>query len=330
MTVSIIIAVKACCENLKECVSKCLELEFAGYEIIVLPDLNFDAQDVFSSPKVRIIPTGDVTPPKKRDIGVENAKGDVIAFLDDDAYPAKEWLAVAAEIFDEGDSIGCVCGPAVTPFSDNIRQKASGLVYSSHLVSGNHVFRYIPGKRREVLDFPSCNFFIRKKLFERIGGFNKPFWPGEDTFLCLKVLETKKKMIYDPKVLVSHHRRSLFKGHLRQIKSYALHRGYFAKRYPKNSLKPEYFIPSIFTLGLLAGAVLSLTFSAFASFYFILLAIYVIIIIGSSCFLALKEDKFPLTRIQLSLLVISGIILTHLAYGLFFLRGLFAKKMLEE
>ena len=295
-----------------------------------MPDEGFSAQGVFSSPKVKIIPTGDVTPPKKRDIGVENSKGEIIAFLDDDAYPVKEWLTEAAKIFEQNKSAACVCGPAITASNDSIQAVSSGLVYSSMFISGNHVLRYVPKKRKEVFDFPSCNLLIRKEVFNSIGGFDKPFWPGEDTFLCLKVLETGKKMIYDPKVLVFHHRRKIFGGHLRQIKSYALHRGYFAKKYPENSLRPEYFIPSIFILGLLAGAVFSLLFPAFVSLYFTLLAIYLSIIIVNACFLALGEVESPPIRIQLSLLVISGIILTHLTYGLFFLKGLFAKKMPEE
>jgi len=332
MTVSIIIAVKAYCENLKECVNKCLELDFpvGDYEILILPDLSFLEQEVFNSPKVRIIPTGNVTPPKKRDIGVKHAKGNILAFLDDDAYPDKEWLKEAVQIFKEDGDIGCVCGPAVTPMSDSLLQKASGLVYSSIFVSANHAFRYLTKKRREVLDFPSCNFLIKKELFNEVGGFDKPFWPGEDTFLCYKILATGRKMVYDPKTLVYHHRRPLFKRHLHQIRNYALHRGYFAKKYPKNSLQIEYFIPSLFVIWNLGGVLFSLYYASYSNLYFFTLILYFLILLLSSIVLILKEKEPLVTRVKLLFFVIIGVFLTHLIYGIYFVRGLLAKKMPEE
>ncbi|MCK4912686.1 MAG: glycosyltransferase [Candidatus Omnitrophica bacterium] len=332
MTVSIIVAVKAYCKNLGQCVKKCLELDFKteDYEIIILPDSNLSQEDILSNSKVKIIPTGDITPPKKRDIGAKEAEGEILAFLDDDTYPDKNWLKEAIAIFKESDKIGCVCGPAVTPDDDSILQKGSGLVYSSFLISGNHGFRYIPKERREVFDFPSCNFLIRKNLFNKVGGFDKPFWPGEDTFLCLKVLETDKRMVYSPKVLVFHHRRKLFKGHLNQIKSYGLHRGYFAKRYPKTSLCVEYFIPSIFVLALLVGGILSLFSSSVEGFYSFSLIMYLIFILTSSLLLVSAAKESRANRVKLLFLTVFGIFLTHFTYGIYFIKGLFAKRMPEE
>jgi len=336
MTVSIIIAVKAYCENLKECVSNCLELDYKSedYEIIILPDSDYPQEkDFFSNIRgalIRIIPTGNVTPPKKRDIGAKSAKGDILAFLDDDTYPDKEWLKQASKIFKEDDNIGCVCGPAVTALSDSIRQKASGLVYSSFLVSANHAFRYLPQKRREVFDFPSCNFLIRKELFNQINGFDKPFWPGEDTFLCYKILATGKRMVYSPEVLVYHHRRPLFAKHLRQIKNYAFHRGYFVKKYPKNSLCLGYFIPSLFVAWNLGGVIISSYYANFSVFYFFTLAFYFLAISLNSLILALKEKEPLMIRIKSLFFVIIGIFLTHITYGIYFIRGLLANKMPEE
>jgi len=295
-----------------------------------LPDSRTTQEGILSDPKVRIIPTGIVSPPKKRDVGAKEAKGEILAFLDDDAYPKKDWLKEAVNIFKESEKFGCVCGPAVTPQDDSILQKGSGLVYASSLVSGNHNFRYIPGPRREVFDFPSCNFLIRKDLFSDIGGFDKPFWPGEDTFLCLKVLEAGVKMIYSPKVLVYHHRRNLFKGHLNQIKSYALHRGYFAKKYPKTSLRFEYFIPSIFVIALLTGGISSLSSSLASSIYSLILTMYLVFILASSLSLVFGLKESRINRIKLLFLTVSGIFLTHVTYGIYFIKGLLAKKMSEE
>ncbi len=273
-----------------------------------------------SSGRVSIFPTGHVCPADKRDLALKYAKGEILAFIDDDAYPAKDWLKCAIEDF-EDNSVAAVGGPSVTPFNDSLRQQASGAIYSSYLVSGNFIYRYIPGKKREADDLPSCNFLVRKSVMQDLGGFNTSFWPGEDTKLCLDITKKlKKKIIYDPKVLVYHHRRPVFTPHLKQIANYALHRGYFVKKYPETSFKVSYFIPSLFLLGLLFGGALSLfciplkmVYSSALFFY-----LYLVFIFSIS-----KE-------LRLIPLVFSGIISSHIAYGLLFLKGLLSKKLKEE
>jgi len=323
MIISIIIAVKTWQKNLEECVSKCLQLDYPAFEIIILPDESFSLPVSLPVPlpiPVFIVPTGPVNPAAKRDMALKHAKGEILAFLDDDAYPLRDWLSRAADNF-RSEEIAAVGGPAVTPDSDSARQKASGLVYSSFLVSGPYAYRYLPKKRKEVDDFPSCNLFVRRSVFEQVGGFNTQFWPGEDTKLCLDITcKLRKKIIYDPEVIVYHHRRRLFLPHLKQVANYALHRGYFAKRFPRTSLRISYFLPSILFLGIVAGGIFSLFSSGLRSFYLYGLTLYVLTVLVSSIYAGFRFSH----------LVFSGIIVTHLAYGLYFLKGLFANKLKEE
>ena len=111
-----------------------------------------------------------------------------------------------------------MCGPGVTPPNDSVFQKAGGWVSASFLGGGPAAsHRFFPRKKREVDDYPSMNFVVRKSDFRAVDGFNSRFWPGEDTKLCLDLTKKLgKKIIYDPEVLVYHHRRSLFVPHLKQ------------------------------------------------------------------------------------------------------------------
>jgi GT2 family glycosyltransferase len=344
MKVSIIIPVKADNKNLRECVEKCLELDYKDFEIVVLPDDNIVLP---YAEKIRIAPTGNVGPAKKRDMAVEMARGDILAFLDDDALPRRDWLKNAIGLFNAED-VGAVCGPSITPDTDTLRQKASGGVYASYLVSGPHNRRYGPREQCEVDDYPSCNFLVRKSVFKKVGGFDTKFWPGEDTIFCLKIIkDLGKKIIYDPRVLVYHHRRPLFKTHLKQIASYALHRGYFVKRFPATSFRISYFIPSIFVLGLVGGGILSIISPTVKFIYLWLMVVYLALTFFSSlrggrrptkqsqkkrllrsCF-GYASQSLAMT-VRLSALVFLGIISTHLTYGVYFIKGLFSKRLVEE
>jgi GT2 family glycosyltransferase len=267
------------------------------------------------------VPTGPIGPSEKRDLALEHCRGEILAFIDDDAYPVRDWLKNAVSYF-ENPQVAAVGGPAVTPPADGFMEKASGYVYSSPIVSGQFVYRYIPQEMREVDDYPTCNLLIRKSDFEKIGGFDTKFWPGEDTVACLCLTrDLKKKIVYSPDVLVYHHRRPLFLPHLKQVWSYALHRGYFAKRFPETSLRFAYFLPSLLVFGLIAGLLSSLLNPLIRTVYLATLALYLFLVFATS--LKGKGAKMILA-------VFVGIALTHLCYGIGFLKGLFSRKLKEE
>ncbi|HWS48700.1 MAG TPA: hypothetical protein VN174_01455, partial [Candidatus Methanoperedens sp.] len=168
-------------------------------------------------------------------------------------------------------------------------------------------YRNNPEPPRYVDDYPSVNLCVKKDIFQKLGGFNSKYWPGEDTILCLDLINNHQKIYYHPSILVFHHRRSVILPHLKQISRYALHRGLFARKFPKNSLKIGYFMPSLFLVYLL-----SLPFHQF----FLPLFLYL-------CLLFLTLINFIINNhnLLLSFLTTITIPITHLYYALLFLIG---------
>lgn len=324
--ISIIIPVERFNGMLNECLESCSRLDYPHLEILVLPD-SIDSTDPsnpagrLDSVNLRIIPTGNMGPAEKRNRGMEESGGEILAFLDDDTYPSKGWLRNILGHFEKKD-IAAVGGPAVTPESDDLRQKAGGAIFSSLLGGGTCRYRYMPTEERMVDDFPSCNFIVRKSVMEELGGFKTRFWPGEDTAICLEITrKLGKKIVYDPKVLIYHHRRRLFLPHLKQITNYALHRGYFVKRFPQTSLRFSYFLPSLLSIGLLLGWILGFIHPFFYSLFLIFLVIYLALTLLTG--LRHRPSK-------MAFLVFIGIVLTHLSYGIWFIKGLFSRRLREE
>jgi len=308
-SVSIVIPLKAPNRNLDECLKHCLELDYTEYEILVLPDKIAELDYL----RVKVIASGAIGPSEKRDLALKYACGEIIAFIDDDAYPARDWLKNAVKYFDDPE-VAAVGGPAVTPDNDSFMQKASGYVLSSVMGGGSYTYRYIPGAVREVDDYPTCNLLVRKSIMEKIGGFDNKFWPGEDTILCLEITKKEgKKIIYAPDVLVYHHRRFLFRSHLKQIWSYAVHRGYFVKRFPETSLRLTYFLPSLFVIGLAAGGVLSFFSGTVRLIYILVIVLYLMAALASG---------FKTGNPLMAVVVAAGIALTHIYYGIGFGLGL--------
>ncbi len=316
--VSIIIPFHKDTKYARECIQKCLELNYPNYEIIVVKDEG--GEIVCHDPKVKIISTKQILtgPAEKRDIAFSLDLGDIVAFIDDDAYPKKDWLMRAVEHFQHED-IEALGGPALTPPNDSFLQKAGGAVIGSVAGSGPLAFRYSQRKRRFVDDFPSYNLLVVKNLFIKVGGFGSKFYGGEDSYFCLKIKNAGRKILYVPDVVVYHHRRPLFIRHLKQIANFGRHRGYFAKKYPRTSRRLIYFLPLCLFLATMAVLIFSCFIIKFTYWFFALA------LLG---YLLLFFVNFYVYRnFLISLVFPLGIVSTHLVYGFNFLRGLFIRHM---
>lgn len=320
MKFSVIIPVRTITPYVKETVSFLRKQTEKDFEIIIVTD---NKEKIAGA---KTLASGEPTPAYKRNFGASKAKGEFLAFLDDDSYPSKDWLKNAEALFSDQSlnrKVAAVCGPTLTPATDNLLQKASGLVWSSWLGSGGAgVYRNKVMPRREVEDFPSVNLLVRKKDFDKIGGFDINHWPGEDTKLCLDLIKLGKKIIYDPRVLVYHHRRAVFLPHLKQISRYALRRGHFARIFPETSFRIGYFLPSIFAYGLIFGLLAIFFFPVIRWLFFLLLGVYFLLLLLSGLKI-LYEEK----NIFLAFLVMTAIFLTHLTYGLLFPIGYLQKEI---
>jgi len=325
--VSIIIPVIRINDYVHESMGHILNLDYPSFEVLIFPD---EKDSVNSWPKTKIIASGKVGPAEKRDLALKYATGDILAFLDDDAYPEKDWLKKMVPLFRNGKVAG-VGGPAITPSHDGTLQKVSGAIFES-FIGGNFTRnRYLPiGKLSETLDWPTVNLLVWKDSFKEVGGFNCAYWPGEDTKLCLDFLNAGYKLLYNPKGIVYHHRRSDLFKHFKQIGNYALHRGHFAKIYPETSRKFGYFVPTLFDtyIAVLLSSCLAvwlgrIQLNSLTEYsLFIPIIIYTIGLIIDAVVISLRW-KNPLV----GLITIPMIFLTHVWYGIRFVQGLIVKKL---
>lgn len=319
--VSIIIPVKKINDYIHESMDYILKLDYPSFEVLIFPD---EKDKVHSWPKTKIIASGKVGPAEKRDLALKYAKGKILAFLDDDAYPEPDWLKKMVHCFRDGE-VGAVGGAAITPKSDGVLQKVSGAVFESYLGGGFARNRYLClGDHCESEDWPTVNLLVWKDVFAEVGGFDSAYWPGEDTKLCLDIINAGYKILYDPEGVVYHHRRSDLWKHFKQIGSYALHRGHFAKIYPKTSLKIGYFAPTLFDLYLISFFIwpLILGYYPLGMFYVLPLGIYILGLLVDAVIISWRWRN-PLV----GLITMPMIALTHIWYGVRFVQGLIIPKL---
>lgn len=318
---SFIIPVKKINHYIREAIPKILEIKRSDFEILIFPDIEDHS---VTWEKTRQVATGSIGPAEKRDQALKYAKGQYLIFIDDDAYPKENFLDILDESFRDPDIVA-VGGPAITPSNDTFWQKVSGAVFLSR-VSGGFPERYWPvGEKRFIDDWPSVNLTVRRESFALVEGFNSAYWPGEDTKHCLDLIQkTGGKILYSPELIVWHHRRGGLIRHLRQVGRYGLHRGFFAKLFPRTSLKCRYFIPSFFLCFVLLSPIL-LFVEPFRW----------LVVLGWTLYLiALTKafwDIFSIEgNLRVALCSLYYIFPTHLFYGLRFIQGFVFTKELKS
>lgn len=300
---------------------------YKNFEVILLPDENSseDQNLIRIHNFLRIIPTGSVPPGRKRAIGAENAKGEIIAFIDDDAYPHENWITKAVKIIQE-KNVACSCGPAVLPEKTNLWEKVFDGIFRNPVGSGIYMFRFTPEKERYVDDFPFVNFIAKKDILNKIGDKDSEFWPGDDTKVCQKIVyDLNEKIYYHPEILVHHHRRDNLKGFIKQHMGYGFYRGLFFGQKDKNSLKIQYVLPPLFLIYLLTMYIFTIVEYFYRPLFFynflLIPLILYFVLLGYMFFDVFSKTKKP----RIAILVPIVTFITHAAYGFAFMKGFFSR-----
>lgn len=317
--ISIIIPLYAICDRFFHDLRAFDSLRYKNYELIVVCDQKVKLPIL--KKKIKFLFTGQkqTGPAEKRDLALQHVKGEICAFIDDDAYPAPSWLHQAARHFRNPDVIA-VGGVGLTPPEDSFWQKISGYILESYLGSDGiqHHF-YQVGRKFFVKSHPAYNLFIRTNVLKKVGYFGSKFYGGEDLIVCMKI-EKHGWIFYDSSIVVYHHRRYFPLGHLKQIGAFGLKRGYLFKRYPKTSRSMAFLLPTILSVGLYFG----ITVSVLNPQLFLLpfMSIFLLTwLVGMISILRHGGD------VASSVVAGFGIIVHHLAYGTLFIKGFFTRHL---
>jgi O-antigen biosynthesis protein len=212
------ISVVICAFNAEDTIDECLRhacaLDYPDLEIIVIDDGSTDSTAAlarrYGAARLVTIPHGGLG--AARNEGIRQARGDVVAYLDSDAYPCREWPYYLALGFDSS-RVGGVGGPNLPPANDPM---------GAHMVArapGGPVHVLVSDDRAEHV--PGCNMAFWRTVLEELGGFD-PIYnaAGDDVDFCWKVLDHEWDIGFHPAAFVWHHRRPSLRAYLRQQRSY--------------------------------------------------------------------------------------------------------------
>ncbi len=228
--VSVVVCTYNGSKTIRQTCDHLAKLDYPDYEVLVIDDGSNDGTGAILDqlaeeyPLLRVVHKRNGGLSTARNVGLREATGQIVAYIDDDAYPDPDWLNFAVHHLLNTNHVG-VGGP-------NLPVPEDGKIPTcvAHSPGGpNHVLL----SDRTAEHIPGCNMVFWKGALDAAGGFDPQFRiAGDDVDLCWRLQERDGVIGFHPTALVWHHRRGDVRGYLRQQTNYGKAEAMLQRKWP--------------------------------------------------------------------------------------------------
>ena len=193
-----------------------LEQDFADYEIIVVDNASTDSTRAIVEarlphPRLQYVYEANLGLSVARNAGAAVAKGQILAYLDDDAEASRGWLTALAQIYEQDKTVAIAGGKVTLIWPPNCTPPewiSTGMTgnLGAYDLGDEIVYIQQPGLTPRGL-----NYSITVDFLEKIGGFDvnlgrvgKNLLSNEELFMTEKALDMGFRVAYLPDALVAH------------------------------------------------------------------------------------------------------------------------------
>jgi glycosyltransferase involved in cell wall biosynthesis/putative flippase GtrA len=241
-SVSVIVPVKQSQKTIRKMVESLLRQDYAGwFEIILIGDFNdptWEALEGYvNNPRIRLIEADIRTSGRdansKRNLGIKNARGELIALTDSDMVLPTDWLSTGVALISDG--YDCVAG--------SMKSMTSGFWgrYVDSNMLGSKTPRMVQGYvltaenyGRKGLKPPiTANVFLTRKLLDKVGPFDPDFvYTYEDYEFFRRVANAGFPMLCTDSLKAGHYHRQGFRSLVREYARAGMGTGDYIIKFP--------------------------------------------------------------------------------------------------
>ncbi|HZB19786.1 MAG TPA: glycosyltransferase [Blastococcus sp.] len=249
--VTVVVATRDRPQSLARCLQALAEVTYAPFEVVVVDNAPSTRETLAvvqqqSGQDARVRYVRELRPGVScaRNRGLGEARGELVAFTDDDVVVDPGWLDGVLRGFDRSPSVGCVTGLVPSARLDTAEQRyfdrrvswALGCTprrYDRHGdLQASPLYPYTAGQFGT-----GANFAFRTAVLRNLGGFDEALGPGtptaagEDLDLFVRTILAGHTIAYEPAAIAWHHHRDEL-GQLRhQLFNYGVGLAAFATKY---------------------------------------------------------------------------------------------------
>lgn len=213
--------------TIRDTLEGCRTLAYPDRELIVVNDGSTDATPAIAAeyPEVRLVSTDNRGLSAARNTGWQAAQGEIVAYIDDDAYPDPHWLHYLVWRLATGDWVG-VGGPNIAPPHDG--PIAEGVANAP----GGPVQVLLTDVEAEHV--PGCNMAFRRAALAAIDGFDVRYRAaGDDVDLCWRLQQRGGRIGFHAGAMDWHHRRNSLTMYWRQQQGYGKAEALLEAKWPE-------------------------------------------------------------------------------------------------
>jgi glycosyltransferase involved in cell wall biosynthesis len=222
--VSVVVCACNGAETLRWCLEGVRQLDYPDYEVIVVDDGSTDETAAIAREcGYPAISTPNRGLSNARNTGLEAASGEIVAYLDCDARPDRDWLSYLAAAFSATDHAG-IGGPNLPPpdgwIADCVANAPGGPV---HVLLSDREAEHIPG----------CNMAFRRQRLIEIGGFDPRYRAaGDDVDMCWRLQQHGETLGFRAGATVWHRARGSVPAYWRQQVGYGRAEALLERKWP--------------------------------------------------------------------------------------------------
>lgn len=227
--VTVIVPTRDRPQDLAVCLSSLQSQDYPNFEVIVVDNSSSPSaapslatEQSRQGPEVRSVRAERKGLSHARNRGLMEARGEVVAFVDDDAVPDRHWLTELVKGFGADAGVAAVTGLVVPSQLETPAQLWFELYAGFGKGCTSRLFDLKEHKPANPL-FPYAaamfgsgnNMAFRTSVLRRLGGFDPtlgagaPARAGEDLAMFYRVISHGYRILYEPAAIVRHaHRRS--------------------------------------------------------------------------------------------------------------------------
>ncbi len=171
-------------------------------------------------PAVRILHNSQQTASAGLNIGIREARGDIVVVLGGHAVIASDYVRRCAEVLAQTGA-DCVGGPMAT-VGETWPARAIALAQSSPFGVGGTAFR----TRRSRPGYVDTVAFgaYRREVFDRVGDFDEELIRNQDDEFNFRLVQQGGRIWYDPRIQSVYYSRATLRGLWRQYFQYGLYK----------------------------------------------------------------------------------------------------------
>jgi len=214
-------------KTLDGCLKSLQKLNYPDYEVVVIDDGSTDSVPEIAArySYIRYLRQTNKGLSVARNVGMDMADGEIIAYTDDDCFADEDWLYYLVAKLLDSDASG-VGGPNLLPTHDG---PVAACVSASpgtpaHILIDDSQAEHVPG----------CNMAFWADRLRAIGGFDPAYRAaGDDVDVCWRLEADGERIAYSPAAMVWHHRRSTVQAYLKQQRGYGIAEALLKRKHPE-------------------------------------------------------------------------------------------------